>query len=255
MSIPYGAASIPSQLGRAVAASAAAASRGSVPMRVLFIEDSPPLQDAVARGLRQSGYAVDVCGDGPDGLLHARTTEYDVIVLDLMLPGRDGLSVLRSLRDSGCRTHVLILTAMDAVEDRVRGLRAGADDYLVKPFAFDELLARVAALARRCHGAKNPIIRVDDLVIDTGARRVERGGAAITLTPREYALLEYLGYRAGISVSRLELEEHLYDEDRPVMSNAVDSAVCALRAKLDVGSRRPVVHTRRGFGYMLGGEG
>lgn len=220
-------------------------------MRVLLVEDSRRLQESISRGLRRNGYAVDVTGNGREGLIHARTTEYDVVVLDIMLPEMDGLTVLRRLREAGCGTHVLLLTAYDAVEDRVRGLSGGADDYLVKPFAFDELLARIGALVRRRHAAKDPLVRVDDLVIDTAARRVERAGVEVPLTPREYALLEYLAHRVGASVSRLELEEHLYDEHRQVSSNAVDSAVCALRARLDVGSRRPIIHTRRGFGYVL----
>ncbi len=152
-------------------------------MRILLIEDSPRLQRSLGDGLRSAGFALDVVGDGREGLRWALCTEYDVIVLDLMLPGQDGLSVLNELRDTGKTTHVLILTAKDTVDDRVRGLRAGADDYLVKPFAFDELLARVQALVRRRHGMKNPCVRLGDLAIDTAARTVAIAGDAVSLTP------------------------------------------------------------------------
>jgi DNA-binding response OmpR family regulator len=226
-------------------------------MRILLIEDSPRLQESVARGLRNSGYAIDVVGDGRQGLIYAQTTEYDVIVLDLMLPEVDGLTVLRELRDKNIQTHVLILTARDSVEDRVRGLHSGADDYLVKPFAFDELLARIAALARRQHAVKSPRAVIGDVEIDLAAKRVARAGgnnalgAAIDLTQREYALLEYLVCRRGKPVSRLELEEHIYDDRKRVMSNTVDSAVCTLRAKLQAAGCRPIIHTRRRLGYIV----
>jgi DNA-binding response OmpR family regulator len=220
-------------------------------VRVLFVEDSERLQRSVGAGLRKSGYAVDVAGDGETGLWHARSHEYDVIILDLMLPALDGLSVLNAIREGGRDTHVLLLTAKDTVEDRVRGLRAGADDYLVKPFAFDELLARVEALTRRSHGRKNPSVSVGDLVIDTAARVVRRGERAIELSPREYALLEYLAARRGAVVSRTEIEAHIYDERAEPMSNVVDAAVYALRRKLDVPGRPSLIHTRRGMGYSL----
>jgi two-component system copper resistance phosphate regulon response regulator CusR len=170
----------------------------------------------------------------------------------------DGLSVLRGLREKKIATHVLILTARDAIEDRVRGLQMGADDYLVKPFAFDELLARIAALARRQHSIKSPCTVIGDVEIDLAAKRVSRalpdgapGVPAIDLTSREYALLEYLVCRRGKPVSRLELEEHIYDDRKRVMSNAVDSAVCTLRGKLEAAGCRPIIHTRRGIGYVL----
>jgi two-component system copper resistance phosphate regulon response regulator CusR len=220
-------------------------------VKVLVVEDSVRLQEAISEGLRESGYAVDVVGDGQQGLIHAQTSDYDVIVLDLMLPRLDGLSVLRRLRQIGSAAPILILTAKDTVEDRVRGLRTGADDYLIKPFAFAELVARVGALARRGHGQASPRITVADLVIDTAARTVARAGSAVELTAREYALLEYLAHRRGKPVPRLELEEHVYDEHRQVMSNAVDTTICRLRAKLDAGGRPPLIHTRRGFGYVL----
>src|SRR3954451_13167927 len=181
-------------------------------MRVLLVEDSERLQRSLGTGLRKSGFAVDVAGDGTNGLWFARSNDYDVIVLDLMLPGMDGLTVLRELRAAGRDTHVLVLTARDAVEDRVIGLSAGADDYLVKPFAFEELVARIRALARRRHGAKNPVLTVGELKIDTAARTATTSGRAVELSPREYALLEYLALRHGSVVSRTEIESHIYDD-------------------------------------------
>jgi len=220
-------------------------------MRILLIEDSKRLQESIARGLRHSGYAVDISGDGKQGLIYAQTSDYDVVVLDLMLPVIDGLSVLRQLRAKNVSTHILILTAKDTLEDRVRGLQLGADDYLIKPFAFDELLARIQALVRRQHSIKSPTIEIGDVRIDTAARRISRAGAPIDLTLREYALLEYLIARRGKPVSRLELEEHIYDERKHVMSNAVDSAVCTLRGKLEAAGCPPIIQTRRGIGYVI----
>lgn len=220
-------------------------------MRILLIEDSKRLQESIARGLRNSGYAVDITSDGKQGLIYAQTSDYDVIVLDLMLPIIDGLSVLRQLRGKNISTHILILTAKDTIEDRVRGLQMGADDYLIKPFAFDELLARIQALARRQHSIKSPTIMIGDVEIDIAARRISHAGASIDLTLREFALLEYLACRRGKPVSRLELEEHIYDERKHVMSNAVDSAVCTLRSKLDAAGCPPIIQTRRGIGYVI----
>ena len=205
----------------------------------------------MAEGLRQSGYAVDVAGDGETGLWQAKTHDYDAIILDLMLPGMDGLSVLSGMRAAGRDAHVLVLTARDGVEDRVRGLRAGADDYLVKPFAFDELLARVEALTRRRHGRPHPTIQIGDLVIDTAARVVRRGGELIDLSPREYALLDYLAARGDAVVSRTEIEAHIYDDRTEPMSNVVDAAVYALRRKIDTPARPSLIITRRGMGYSL----
>jgi DNA-binding response OmpR family regulator len=220
-------------------------------MRVLLVEDSVRLQAAVARGLRRSGYAVDTTGNGEEGLWMAASSEYDVVVLDLMLPGLDGLTVLRRLREQGRGTHVLILTARDAVDDRVRGLREGADDYLVKPFALEELLARVQALCRRGYQRKNPRIEIDDLSIDTGTRTARRRGQPIELTAREFTLLEYLALRQGQVVSRTEIEAHLYPDSAELMSNVVDSAICTLRKKITPPGSAPLIHTRRGMGYVL----
>jgi two-component system, OmpR family, response regulator len=223
-------------------------------MRVLLVEDSTRLQAAISRGLRHSGYAVDVAGNGKDGLFLAGSNDYDIIILDLMLPGVDGLSLLRRLRADEQDTHVLILTARDTVDDRVRGLQAGADDYLVKPFALEELLARVQALCRRSYQRKSPQITIGELQIDTAARNATRQGKPLELTPREFMLLEYLALRRGQVVSRAEIEEHLYPDSAELMSNVVDSAVCTLRKKITPPGAAPLIHTRRGMGYVLESE-
>ena len=221
-------------------------------MRVLLVEDSPRLQRNIATALRRSGYAVDTAGDGDEGLWLAETHDYDAIVLDIMLPKRDGLDVLRALRASGRPAHVLLLTARDTVADRVTGLQAGADDYLVKPFALEELLARVQALCRRAYGTKQPRLAVADLEIDSAARIARRAGRPVPLTAREYQLLEYLAHRRGEVVSRTEIEAHIYDGQVDPMSNVVDSAICSLRKKLAVpAAAAPLIHTRRGLGYVL----
>lgn len=221
-------------------------------MRVLVVEDYVPLRKAVTRGLRNAGFAVDATGDGKEGLWHAESGEYDVIVLDLMLPGMDGLTVLRRLREAGRKTHVLILTAKSEVADRVEGLNLGADDYLVKPFAFEELLARVRALVRRSYEAKDPVIRVADLEIDTVARVVRRGGEPVKLTAHEYALLEFLALRAEEVVSRTDIWEHVYEFDAAARSNVVEVYIGYLRRKLERSGRPRLIHTRRGQGYVLG---
>jgi len=225
-------------------------------MRVLIVEDSAVLRDSLAQGLRETGYAVDAVADGKRGLIYAQTTDYDVVVLDWMLPEMDGLSVLSAMRAKKLPAAVLMLTARDTVDDKVRGLMSGADDYLVKPFALKELLARVAALARRRHNQTSPTLCVGPLTINTDTRTattLQAHGPAITLNlaPREYALLCYLAARAGKPVTRAELEEHLYDDRSQVFSNAIDSAVAALRHKLDAAGCPPLIHTRRKIGYVL----
>jgi DNA-binding response OmpR family regulator len=220
-------------------------------MRVLLVEDSRRLQQVVSATLRKGGYAVDVTGDGEEGLWFAESNDYDVVVLDIMLPGLDGLSVLQKLRKQGKATHVLLLTAKDTVEDRVRGLQLGADDYLIKPFALEELLARVEALCRRAYGTKQPRLAIGDLEIDTVGKRVVRAGQTVELTAREFALLEYLAHRAGQVASRTDIEAHIYDEQAELMSNVVDTAIYALRKKLSAVNPAPLIHTRRGLGYVL----
>jgi DNA-binding response OmpR family regulator len=220
-------------------------------MKVLLVEDYPPLCEAVSQGLREEGFAVDVATDGDTGLWHATASDYDVVILDLMLPGMDGLTVLKRLRKSGRDTHVLILTAKDTTEDRVRGLDLGADDYLVKPFAFRELLARVRALVRRKYHTKDPTIRVADLEIDTTARTVRRAGRRIELSPREYALLELLAERAGEVVTRTDIWEHVYEFHSNAESNVVDVLIGHIRRKLEGPGLPKLIHTRRGHGYVL----
>lgn len=220
-------------------------------MRVLVIEDSRRLQEYVARGLRHAGFAVDVADNGEDGLWLAESNDYDVIVLDLMLPKIDGISLLQQLRDSDNRTHVLILTARDTVPDRVHGLQEGADDYLIKPFDFSEFLARVQALARRSYGVKRPVLTIGGLSIDMCLRTVTVDGDPVSLPPREYALLEFLALRQGELVTRTEIEEHIYDDRAEAMSNVVDSAIYNLRKKIDRKSRPSLIRTRRGMGYVF----
>jgi DNA-binding response OmpR family regulator len=220
-------------------------------MRVLLVEDSARLQQSIGTALRRSGFAVDVAEDGEEGLWQAESNNYDAIVLDIMLPKLDGLEVLRRLRHGGKTTPVLLLTARDTVQDRVRGLNEGADDYLIKPFALEELLARVRALCRRNYGVKDARIQVGGLIIDTVGKRVSRADRAIDLTSREYALLEYLANRRGAVVSRAEIEEHIYDGMVDPMSNVVDSAICIVRKKLSEAGAPPLIRTRRGLGYVL----
>ena len=222
-------------------------------MRLLLVEDYAPLRESLAEGLAEAGFAVDSAAEGEEGLWYARSNDYDVIILDLMLPKVDGLTILKTLRQLGNPVHVLILTARDTLPDRVRGLDFGADDYLVKPFAFEELLARVRALIRRRYEAKNPLICIADLEIDTAAHRVRRAGNTIELTAREYALLEFLALRAGELVARTDIWEHVYDFHSSAQSNVVDVYIRHLRTKLERPDLPPLIHTRRGQGYTLGG--
>lgn len=216
-------------------------------MRVLLIEDEPDLAAAVARSLTDEHFAVDIAGDGFDALARINDLTYDVIVLDLMLPRMDGWEVLRRLRAGHHREPVLILTARDAVADRVRGLELGADDYLTKPFAVEELVARLRALVRRAHDQPSPVIAQRHLRIDTGARRVYAHDAEVDLTAREYTILELLVRHTGSVVTRTEISERLYNDDGELMSNAIDVHIGALRRKLGPG----FIHTRRGLGYLF----
>jgi DNA-binding response OmpR family regulator len=222
-------------------------------VRLLVVEDSQRLARAVALGLRRTGYAVDVAHDGEAALAMAEAVPYDLVVLDLMLPKLDGLTLLRRLREQARDALVLILTARDRVEDRVTGLGAGADDFLVKPFAFEELLARVAALLRRRHGHRSPVVTIGSLELDTTARCVRRGGVELPLAAREYAILEYLAARRGQIVTRAEIEQHVYDDRRDLASNAIDSAICSLRKRIEVEGEPMPIETRRGLGYVLRG--
>jgi DNA-binding response OmpR family regulator len=223
-------------------------------MKVLVIEDSERLRRSLSEGLSRTGFAVDLAADGPEGLAFAEVNDYDVILLDLMLPGLDGLAVLRALREGGKNTQVLILSARDQVADRVLGLDLGADDYLVKPFAFDELRARLRALGRRRHDAKDPLLRIRDLEIDTGQRRVLRNGEPVTLSPAEYSLLELLALRRGRLVTRDQILFQLYDLGTEVASNVIEVLIYSLRKKIQSPGAAPLIVTRRGHGYLIEAE-
>jgi heavy metal response regulator len=219
-------------------------------MRVLVVEDELRVRSFLERGLQEAGFAVDVAADGEDGLRLALVHPYDAIVLDLMLPKRDGLSVLRELRGAGRATPVLVLTARDEVDDRVRGLDAGADDYLPKPFAFAELLARVRALLRR--GTARPsLLEIGDLRIDLLSRKAVRAGVKLELTQKEFALLEYLARHEGEVVTRTMISEHVWDMNFDSFSNVIDVYIRYLRRKIDEPFGTKLIHTRRGVGYVL----
>ena len=221
-------------------------------MRVLVVEDDPAIGAFVVRGLREAGYTVDHASNGDEGFDLARRERYDAIVLDLMLPGRDGLAVIEGLRQAGNGTAVLILTAKRSVDDRVKGLQTGGDDYLTKPFAMPELLARVQALIRRSHGTpESPRLVVGDLVLDRLARTVERQGRAIDLRPREFALLELLMRNAGRAVSKTMILSEVWGYSFDPGSNVVDVLVFRLREKIDRDFDTPLLHTVRGVGYVL----
>ncbi|HST50797.1 MAG TPA: response regulator transcription factor [Pyrinomonadaceae bacterium] len=220
-------------------------------MRVLLVEDDPRIARFISRGLREQTYAVDVAFDGDDALYKSSVNDYDAVVLDVMIPGRDGFEVCRELRAAGSSVPVIMLTARDAVEDRVQGLDTGADDYLTKPFEVAELLARLRALLRRGHVVRPERILVADLSINTRARSVARGGRRIELTAKEYALLEYLARERGRVLSRAEIAEHVWDENFDPLSNLIDVNINRLRRKVDDGFSPPLIHTRRGAGYLL----
>jgi two-component system OmpR family response regulator len=215
-------------------------------MRLLVVEDEPDLLDGLAHALRRAGYAVDLAPDGSEGLYKAQNTDYDAIVLDIMLPKLDGWEILARLRKTK-NTPVLMLTARDTTKDRVRGLDSGADDYLVKPFDNDELIARVRALIRRAARQSRPCIELGDVTIDPRSRTVTHSGELITLTAREYSILEYLALHRGKIVARTELYEHLFDENNDTLSNLVDVHIFSIRKKLG----QQVINTRRGQGYYI----
>ncbi len=220
-------------------------------MRLLLVEDYAPLRESLRTGMVSMGYVVDVSGDGDEGYRLATQNPYDLLSLDIMLPGISGIEILKRLRGANSDVPVLLLTARDAVEDRVEGLDLGADDYLTKPFAVSELLARVRSLVRRRHRSVTPVVAVGDLTIDTVRRRVKRGERDIELTRREFALLEYLAMRQGAVVTRMELQEHLFQLEADPDSNAIDVFVSRVRRKLSAAGEPPLIHTRRGFGYLL----
>ena len=222
------------------------------PMRVLLVEDEPNVAHLIAKGLREQSYAVDLATDGEAAVFHAATNDYDAVVLDVMLPLKDGFDVCRTIRESGSAVPILMVTARDAVEARIRGLDSGADDYLVKPFDFGELLARLRALIRRGHQPLLPErLTVGPLTLNTRSHRVIVGRGEVSLTAKEYALLEYLIRRAGDVVTRTDISEHVWDAHYDPMSNVVDVYVQRLRRKLDRRGSASMIRTRRGEGYQL----
>src|ERR1700733_6938724 len=221
-------------------------------MRVLLVEDDQRIARFVAKGLREQSYAVDLAATGEDALYQAEINSYDLFILDVMIPGIDGFSVCRKLRQSGIGAPVLMLTARDAVNDRIAGLDHGADDYLTKPFEFGELLARLRALLRRPNELRPPVITVEDLVLDTRGQRVSRNGRPIVVTAKEYALLEFMARNTGKVMGRAEIAEHVWDESFDPFSNLIEVYVNRLRKKIDVPGAEPLLHTRRGAGYFLG---
>jgi two-component system copper resistance phosphate regulon response regulator CusR len=224
-------------------------------MRILLVEDDRAIARFVAKGLREQAYAVDVVGDGDEAGYKLSINDYDAIILDVMIPGRDGFQVCRDLRSAGIAAPVIMLTARDTVRDRITGLDSGADDYLTKPFAVAELLARLRALLRRGQVVRPATIGIADLVLDTGAQRATRNGRALSLTTKEYALLEYLAREQGRVVSRAEIAEHVWDENFDPLTNLIDVHINRLRRKVDNGFATKLIHTRRGAGYMLAVSG
>src|SRR5580698_2336756 len=220
-------------------------------MRLLLVEDDARIARFIAKGLREQTYAVDVAGTGEEALYQAAINTYEIIILDVMIPEPNGFAVLKELRDARQRMPVLMLTARDAVEDRIEGLDRGADDYLTKPFEFRELLARLRALLRRPSGLQPAQIAVADLVVDTAGQTVSRGGKQISMTAKEYALAEYLARNAGRVVGRAEIAEHVWDEEFDPFSNLIEVYVNRVRRKIDGGGAKPLLHTRRGAGYVL----
>ncbi|HEV7991416.1 MAG TPA: response regulator transcription factor [Gemmatimonadaceae bacterium] len=219
-------------------------------MRLLLAEDDPYLSAMLSKGLREHAYAVDVVGDGNAAIVQAAVNDYDLVVLDVMMPKRDGFAVCRELRRKGLAMPVLMLTARDALADKVEGLDAGADDYLAKPFEFAELLARLRALLRRGREIHDATIVVADLVVDTRGQTASRGGVLLPLTTKEYTLLEFLARNVGRVLGRAEISAHVWDDNHDPLSNALEVCVARLRRKVDDG-RTPLIHTRRGAGYLL----
>lgn len=220
-------------------------------MRILLVEDEKDLSAIVKQGLEEEGYIVDVAHDGEEGLYMSENYPADAVILDIMLPVMDGLEVLSAMRKKGINTPVILLTARDALIDKIKGLDTGADDYLTKPFVFDELLARVRSLLRRKTDVKEAVIRIADMEINTASHEVRRGGRLITLSAKEYALLEYLAYKKNTVVSRSDIIEHIYHEDSEMDSNVVDVYINYLRNKVDKDFKKKLIHTVRGAGYIL----
>lgn len=220
-------------------------------MRILVVEDEEKLASFIKRGLKENGYAVDVAKDGDSGLFQAREVPYDLIVLDIMLPGKDGLYICRQLRKLKLGTPILMLTARDDVEDKISGLDAGADDYLTKPFIFAEFLARIRALIRRNNAVSSPVLKVADLELNQITRKVKRAGQEIELTSTEFALLEYLMLNADQVVTRTMISEHVWNDDFDSFSNVINVYVNYLRKKIDADFKVKLIHSVRGTGYVL----
>ncbi len=220
-------------------------------MRILLVEDEKDLAAIIKQGFEEKGYVVDVAHDGEEGLYMAENFPIDAVVLDIMLPLLDGLAVLSRLRKKGITTPVILLTARDALLDKIKGLDTGADDYLTKPFVFEELLARIRSLLRRKTEVKQAVIKIGDLEINTASHEVKRAGKPVTLSAREYALLEFMAYRKDSVLSRTDIVEHIYHEENDMDSNVVDVYINYLRNKIDKDSKKKLIHTVRGAGYML----
>ena len=220
-------------------------------MRILVAEDERDLNEILCKKLRSEDYCVDGCFDGEEALDYLASVEYDAVILDIMMPKRSGLQVVEQLRRQGDHTPVLFLTARDSIDDRVTGLDAGADDYLVKPFAFDELLARLRVMTRKRGGARSHLFTIDDLTLDIRSKRVERGGVELKLSAKEYALLEYLIRNKGVVLSRIQIEENIWGFDYEGSSNIVDVYIRYLRRKIDKDHPVKLIHTIRGSGYVL----
>lgn len=220
-------------------------------MRIILIEDEKQLARIVKKGLEEASYSVDVAYDGEEGLYMAEHFPADVIILDIMLPVIDGLSLLSIIRKKGVKTPVILLTAKDTISDKIKGLDTGADDYLTKPFEFNELLARIRSLLRRKGDIKEAVIRIGDMEINTASREVKRAGRAIPLSTKEYTILEYLSYKKNTVVTRTDLTEHIYDESFDTDSNIIDVYINYLRNKIDSGFKNKLIHTIRGAGYIL----
>jgi len=223
-------------------------------MRVLIVEDEKKIAEFVKRGLKEEGYAVDIANDGENGFFLAKTNEYDIILLDIMLPKIDGVTLCRKIREGGVGSPVIMLTAKDSVEDKVQGLDSGADDYITKPFAFEELLARIRAILRKRSSHASTLLKVGDLAMDLTTHKVNRSGKAIDLTTKEFALLEYLMRNADKVVTRTMISEHVWDIDFDTFTNVIDVYINYLRNKIDSGNKKKMIQTIRGRGYMLKGS-
>jgi DNA-binding response OmpR family regulator len=222
-------------------------------MRILIVEDEKSLADIIKKGLEEEDYAVDVAYNGEDGLFMAENEPSDLIILDIMLPIVDGMTILKKIRKTGVKTPVLMLTAKDTLMDKVSGLDTGADDYLTKPFLFEELLARIRALLRRISETKTSMIEIEDLVINMATHEVKRKGRAVLLSAKEYVLLEFMAMNRNKVLSRTMLTEHLYDYDFDLDSNVIDVLIHRIRNKIEKGGEKKLIHTLRGSGYMLKG--